>query len=323
MERHMETRRRPSGRRFGRAAATLSLLTSVVACTSAQAPAPLPGAGSGDEVSVATWNMCGVRQWGCEETGSPKDKLQQLRDLVGDSGVRVLLLQEVCSEDLLSSAVRLGPEWHSAFEPYADVDAAGRRTGVDCTGQGRGQAGYGLLAASRLTDVEVVPSEQPTVGLHRGILCARVPAQGLRVCNAHLSLRESDGEHPDWDFRDDQLGSLFATAATDARTVFGGDFNAPPPVGSRNTSAWIWPSEAYDTYRECDQKGDSRKGRATHKDGTKIDYLFTLLPRTGCEVVDTKASDHRPLVMRVSRPAADPSATPSAPSADPGVSSAS
>ncbi len=290
-------------RRFGRTVTTLSLL-SAVACTSAPTPGSVagPDAATGHDVSVATWNMCGVRQWSCEKTGGPKEKFQQLRELIDDSDVHVLLLQEVCSQDLVSAARSLGPQWHSAFEPYAEVDGAGRRSPVDCTGQGSGQAGYGLLAGSALTDVELVPTEQPTVGLHRGILCARVPAQGLRVCNAHLSLRESDAEHPEWDFRDDQLSSLVATASTDPGTVFGGDFNSPPPVGDRNTSAWIWPSETYTTYRECDQKGGSRSGRPTLKDGTKIDYLFTGLPRTACTVVDTKASDHRPLVMRVSRP---------------------
>ncbi|MFG2990240.1 endonuclease/exonuclease/phosphatase family protein [Streptomyces sp. NPDC048257] len=307
MQRHMETerwsRQRSLRRRFGRTASTLSLLTAV-ACTSAQTPASVAGMGPAapGEVSVATWNMCGVQQWSCEKTGGPKEKFRQLRDLIDASDVHVLLLQEVCSEDLLSSAQSLGPQWQSVFEPYAEVDAAGRRSAVDCTGQGRGQAGYGLLAGSRLTDVETIPTEQPTVGLHRGILCARVPAVGLRVCNAHLSLRASDAEHPKWDFRDDQLSSLVAAASTDAGTVFGGDFNSPPPVGDRNTSAWIWPSEAYTTYRECDQKGSSRAGGATLKDGTKIDYLFTQLPRTACKVVDTKASDHRPLVMRVKRP---------------------
>ncbi|WP_051806697.1 endonuclease/exonuclease/phosphatase family protein [Streptomyces sp. NRRL F-2664] len=312
MQKHKEAGWRSVRRRFGRTATVLGLLTSV-ACTSTGAPASVAGAGLGpakpDEVSVATWNMCGVRQWSCERTGSPQDKFHQLRDLIGDSDVRVLLLQEVCSDDLSSSAARLGPEWNTVFEPYADVDAAGTRNAVACTGQGRGQAGFALMAASRLEDVEVIPTDQPTVGLHRGILCARVPAQGLRVCNAHVSLRESDSEHPEWDFRDDQLSSLFAAAGTDNRTVVGGDLNSPPPVGDRNPSAWIWPSEAYTTYRECDQKGSSRTGRPTHADGTKIDYLFTSLPRTACEAVGTKASDHRPLVMRVTRPS-ESSATP-------------
>ncbi|MFJ6783452.1 endonuclease/exonuclease/phosphatase family protein [Streptomyces yangpuensis] len=312
MQKHKETGWRSIRRRFGRTATALGLLTSV-ACTSAQTPASIAGAGLGpakpDEVSVATWNMCGVQQWSCERTGSPKEKFQQLRDLIGDSDVRVLLLQEVCSDDLSASALRLGPEWNTVFEPYVSVDSAGARTAVECTDRGRGRAGFALLAASRLADVEVIPTEQPTVGLHRGILCARVPALGLRVCNAHVSLRESDDEHPDWDFRDDQLSSLFAAASTDARTVVGGDFNSPPP-GKDKKTAWIWPSEAYTTYRECDQKGGSRTGRPTHTDGTKIDYLFTALTRTGCEVVDTKASDHRPLVIRVSRPEESASPTP-------------
>ncbi|MFD3698264.1 endonuclease/exonuclease/phosphatase family protein [Streptomyces sp. NPDC058646] len=304
MQRQMETGNRLPGRRLGRTVATLSLLASVACSSAQQAPASVTAAVNPDDVALATWNMCGVEQWGCEDTGGAKDKFQQLRDLVGDLGVRVLLLQEVCSEDLVASAVRLGPEWHSAFEPYEEVDAEGRRTFVDCTGEGRGRAGLGLLAASPLPDAEAVPTPQPTVGLHRGILCARVPAQGMRVCNAHIALRESDTAHPDWEFRDDQLRSLMTAAAAgaDDRTVLGGDFNSPPP-GAKNATAWVWPRELYATYRECDQKGDaSRKGRPTYEDGTKIDYLFTLLPRTACEVVDTEASDHRPLVMRVSRP---------------------
>ncbi|MET9319379.1 endonuclease/exonuclease/phosphatase family protein [Streptomyces sp. NPDC003038] len=307
MQRQKQTRTRPLRRRLGRTAAILSLLMSA-ACTSADPapfpfPGPVPADGESAQLPVATWNMCGVRQWSCEETGSPKDKFQQLRALVDGSGVRVVLLQEVCSDDLLAAALRLGSEWHSAFEPYVEVNAEGHRTPVDCTGQGEGRAGYGLLAASPLTDVEPVQTQQPTVGLHRGILCASVPVQGIRVCNAHIAMPDSDVAHPDWELRDDQLRSLVAAVADDGLTVIGGDFNAAPP-GSRDSAAWIWPPEMYSAYRECDQKGDSRAGRPTYKTGTKIDYLFTNLPRTACEVVDTKDSDHRPLVMRVSRPTA-------------------
>ncbi|MBT2544283.1 endonuclease/exonuclease/phosphatase family protein [Streptomyces sp. ISL-44] len=306
MHRHTETGIRRRSRRFGRVATALGLLTTA-ACTSghtASMPPSLSPEAKADTVSVATWNMCGVEQWGCEDKGSPNDKFQQLRALADARGVRVMLLQEVCSEDLLSAARRLGKDWHSQFDPYVSVDEAGRSEPVSCTGEGRGQAGSGLLAASPLTEVKAVPTQQPTAGLHRRFLCAQVPAQGVRVCNGHVALRGTDTVHPDWDFRDDQLRSLFEAASEDDRTIIGGDFNSAPPVGGSPTS-WLWPAEAYTTYQECDQKGVSRAGRRTHEDGTKIDYLFTTLPRTACQVVDTKASDHRALVMRVSRPAAE------------------
>ncbi|MFG2983620.1 endonuclease/exonuclease/phosphatase family protein [Streptomyces sp. NPDC048258] len=304
MHRHTGTGIRRRSRRFGRVVTVLGLLTTA-ACTTgrtASMPPSLSPEPKADTVSVATWNMCGVEQWGCEDTGSPNEKFQQLRALADGRGVRVMLLQEVCSEDLLSAARRLGKDWHSEFDPYVSVDEAGRSVPVTCTGEGRGQAGSGLLAASPLTEVKAVPTQQPTAGLHRRFLCAQVPAQAIRVCNAHVALRGTDTVHPEWDFRDDQLRSLFEAASEDDRTIVGGDFNSPPPVGGSPTS-WLWPAEAYSTYQECDQKGVSRAGRRTHADGAKIDYLFTTLPRTACQVVETKFSDHRALVMRVTRPA--------------------
>ncbi|MEU9147667.1 endonuclease/exonuclease/phosphatase family protein [Streptomyces sp. NPDC048349] len=314
MHRHTETGIRRRSRRLGSVAAALGLLTAA-ACTSAptgSVPSALTPEPKPDTLSVATWNMCGVEQWGCEDKGSADDKFQQLRALAESRGVRVMLLQEVCSEDLLSAARRLGRDWHSEFDPYVSVDEAGRSVPVGCTGGGRGQAGSGLLAASPLTEVKAVPTRQPTAGVHRRFLCALVPAQGVRVCNGHVALRGSDTVRPDWDFRDEQLRSLFEAASQDDRTIVGGDFNSPPPVGGSTTS-WLWPAAAYTAYRECDQKGASRAGRRTHEDGAKIDYLFTALERTGCQVVDTKASDHRALVMRVSRPAPETPAVPQAP----------
>ncbi len=306
MHRHTRTGIRRRSRRFGRVATLLGLLATA-ACTSepgATMPSALTPEATQDTVSVATWNMCGVEQWGCADKGSPNDKFLQLRALADGRGVRVMLLQEVCSEDLLSAARRLGKDWHSEFDPYVSVDEAGRSVPVSCTGEGRGQAGSGLLAASPLTEVQAVPTRQPTAGVHRRFLCAQVPAQGVRVCNGHVALRGADTAHPDRDFREDQLRSLFEAASEHDpdRTIVGGDFNSPPPVGGSST-AWLWPAEAYTTYQECDQKGGSRAGRRTHDDGAKIDYLFTALPRTGCQVVETKSSDHRALVLRVSRPA--------------------
>ncbi|MGW5275161.1 endonuclease/exonuclease/phosphatase family protein [Streptomyces sp. NPDC004044] len=249
------------------------------------------------ELRIATWNMCGVRQWNCKDTGSSRQKVQALKRLAAVDGARVIMLQEVCAGDLASARKELGQGWRSTFRAYAYRDARGRQTEVRCAERRQGQAGFAILASSPLSRVSVVPSRQPDTGLRRGILCATLASRGVQVCNAHLTLPGGDRAHPDWEYRDDQLSSL--VGAADARTVFGGDLNsAPPSAGSQDS--WIWPYDMYRNYQECDQdSASSRSGRATHLTGHKVDYLFTALPRTHCSVRATEASDHLALVMGV------------------------
>ncbi|MGZ3102134.1 endonuclease/exonuclease/phosphatase family protein [Streptomyces sp. H72] len=248
-------------------------------------------------LTVATWNMCGVRQWGCAGTGSGPEKRRAVERLVG-AGADVVLLQEACATHAESVREALGESWQSAFRPYTWRDGDGRTGTIDCEGRGRGTAGLAVLSDRPLSAVRSVPTSQPEVGLRRGILCATVAAVDVRVCNAHLSLPGSDRAHPGWEYRDDQLKALVA-AVPGRRTVFGGDFNLRPP-GSRNRSGWVWPPSAYDAFRECDQtSGADRSGRATHVSGHKLDYLFAGLPRSSCAVRDTGVSDHRALLMRV------------------------
>ncbi|MGW0814433.1 endonuclease/exonuclease/phosphatase family protein [Streptomyces viridiviolaceus] len=248
-------------------------------------------------LTVATWNMCGVRQWGCADTGSAAAKRRAVERLVG-AGADVVLLQEACATHAESVRKALGKSWKLSFRPYTWRDRGGRTGTVPCEGGGLGKAGLALLSAHPLSSVRSVPSLQPSVGLRRGILCATVAAFDVRVCNAHLSVPGSDRAHPDWEYRDDQLEALVA-AVPQRRAVFGGDFNLNPP-GARNPSSWVWPSAAYRAYRECDQTSASdRSGRPTHVSGHKLDYLFTGLPRSGCTVRDTGVSDHRALLMRV------------------------
>ncbi|MFE5604468.1 endonuclease/exonuclease/phosphatase family protein [Streptomyces coelicoflavus] len=247
---------------------------------------------------MATWNMCGVRQWNCSDTGSPAAKTSALRRLATADGARVLLLQEACSEDLEAARKGLGRSWQLAFQPYFSRDRAGTTTHVRCAGKGHGLAGFAVLSAHPLTSVRTVPSQQPSTGLQRGILCATLTAADVRVCDAHLTLPDGDAAHPGWEYRDDQLKALMA-AVPGQRTVFGGDFNLDPP-GPRNPAAWVWPSAAYRTYQECDQASpSSRTARATHASGHKLDYLFTGLPRIACTVRNTGRSDHRALLLEV------------------------
>lgn len=277
------------------ASVLLALVVAPAAVRSATRPAPTHAADG--TLTVATWNMCGVRQWNCSATGAPAAKSAALRRLVTADGARVLLLQEVCSGDLEATRRSLGRSWHLAFQPYSLRDRAGRTTAVRCTGDSRGSAGFAVLSAHPLTAVRVVPSPQPVAGLRRGILCATVAVSDVRVCAAHLTLPGGDAAHPSWEYRDDQLRALVA-AVPERRTVFGGDFNLAPP-DAHDATARVWPSDAFRTYRECDQGASSRPARNTHASGHKLDYLFTGLPRLSCAVRDTGVSDHRALLLEV------------------------
>ncbi|MGW4805759.1 endonuclease/exonuclease/phosphatase family protein [Kitasatospora sp. NPDC004272] len=273
----------------------------------------------GPRLTVATWNMCGEVAWGCGKYGGGEQKAEALRSLAVDHGVRAVLVQEACRGDLERARAGLGADWQLAFQPYAEVDDAGAAAPVDC-GDGRGQAGIGILAAAPLTDVSPVAAPQPEHGLRRGILCATAtstaasptaPASpgaasggGLRLCVAHLSLPPADRSDRAAELRDDQLAALLAAgtagAPGTAGSVFGGDFNSSPP-GQNGRDAWIWPAAYFDTVRECaQQEPDQRSGFApTHQNGRKLDYLFTALPRHGCHQVDTGLSDHRAELLTV------------------------
>lgn len=271
----------------------LCTLLTVLSATRARSSRAGP-----EELRIATWNMCGVRQWGCEDTGSRRQKIDAVEELATAGGAGVIMLQEVCADDLALARKELGGSWHSTFQAYSYRAADGTDTPVRCAQRLGGTAGIAVLASSPLSHVEQVPTPQPVVGLRRGIRCATVATRDVQVCDAHLSLVGADKAHPRWEYRDDQLAALFGAAGP--RTVFGGDLNSSPPTAADDTYRWIWPDEAYRRYRECDQASpSSRAGRDTHASGSKLDYEFTALPRTGCAVRDTGVSDHRALVMTV------------------------
>ncbi|MFF9817932.1 endonuclease/exonuclease/phosphatase family protein [Streptomyces sp. NPDC014006] len=290
--------RRP-GRRGRRILAALAVLLGLAtAAALLQTAGPTPSAASGGSLTVATWNMCGVRQWGCAGTGSRQAKKAQVELLVHAGGAQVVFLQEACAADVEAVRAELGDRWHTAFHSYAWGDRSGRVSTVRCAEPDQGAAGLAILSAFPLSAVGTVPAQQPSVGLRRGILCASLTARAVRLCTAHLSPAGSDRAHPRWELRDDQLKAL-VTAVPQRRTVYGGDLNVRPP-GSGNPSTWVWPPGPYTVHRECDQASPTaRSGRATHRSGHKLDYLFTGFPRTRCQVYDTSASDHSALLVEV------------------------
>ncbi|MEU6891044.1 endonuclease/exonuclease/phosphatase family protein [Streptomyces sp. NPDC046557] len=257
---------------------------------SADLPSELPSAAAHDARFV-TWNMCGVPQWDCKDMAGTA-RTEELWKLASAANTRAVLLQEVCSGDLSQVAGRLGATWHTSFRPYVTVAKTGDRSPVLCENPDRGSAGFAILAHSELTKVFLLPTPQPKEGVQRGVLCASLAAEDIRVCSAHLTPKGDDRE-----LRGDQLREM-VRVSVGKRAVVGGDFNAVPP-GQDNPNTWMWPSELYSKLRECDQRGSSRAGRPTHEDGDKIDYLFTSLTRSGCELAPWGVSDHRALVLRV------------------------
>ncbi|MFF0142468.1 endonuclease/exonuclease/phosphatase family protein [Streptomyces sp. NPDC005227] len=248
-------------------------------------------------LTVATWNMCGVARWKCAGTGSRTAKRDAAAHLATGGGARVIFLQEACASDVAAVRDRLGDSWSSAFRPYTWRGASGHTSTVPCVTGGKEPAGFAVLSATRLAAARLVASQQPTLGLRRGILCAVVADHALTVCNAHLSRPGDDRAHPQWELRDDQLRAL-AAAAPDDRVVYGGDLNVDPP--DQGSPVGVWPSLSYSGHRECDQaSAEGRSVRPTHVSGHKLDYLFTGLPRVRCSVRDTHVSDHYALLLTV------------------------
>lgn len=213
--------------------------------------------------------------------------------------MHVVLLQEVCRPDLSGALTTLGSRWHSTFLPYHYAGEDGRLTGVPCDrGDGEARAGLAVLADRQLSKVTPVAAPQPSTGLRRGAVCATVADYRLRVCDAHLTPLGSDHTHPHREYREAELRALLSAAGS-GRFVYGGDFNLNPP-GRANAASGVWPRASYRTHRECEEGRE--RPRPTHSSGHKLDYLFTTLPRAGCGVFETGASDHRALVMTVRLP---------------------
>ncbi|MDA5281744.1 endonuclease/exonuclease/phosphatase family protein [Streptomyces sp. NPDC054904] len=256
---------------------------------------------------VMSWNMCGSQRatWHCEGTGTPQQKIDVVKGQIRDQNVRAVLLQEVCEDDLTSLMAQLGPAWTKSFAPYQWSQGASGKWNSRC-GEDNGRAdriGTAIVLQGQVTDAREYPTTQPYVGQQRPFQCATSAEPAVRLCNVHLSPLGSNPDHPTWDYRDDQLKEIKAIVNTFPGTVFGGDFNALSPDSTNPKDAWVWPAGLYTArpeleggYRECDQTGTSRTGRATHGSGAKIDYLFSSEVRRGCTVTDTPFSDHHVVV---------------------------
>ncbi|MFD3946956.1 endonuclease/exonuclease/phosphatase family protein [Streptomyces sp. NPDC058579] len=301
-----------SGALYGATAQATPPATSVAAAAKAAPLAPPPGT----NLQVMSWNMCGVERWGCTGTGTGDEKADVVKQYVQSNYVQAALLQEVCASGLDALMAKLGPGWSKSFAPY-HWSQKGVKTPSPCaTGAGSDPndlVGTAIVVKAGLADAQQYPTTQPWTGLNRPFHCATATYFGVRLCTVHVSTKDTNPEHPDWDYRDDQLAEIKQVVSGFPKVVFGGDFNASPPDWpAGNKDAWIWPAGLYSQgpgtpgYQECDQQGTARTGRATSNGGWKIDYLFSSEARRWCVVADTERSDHHVLVesMVITPPAA-------------------
>lgn len=230
------------------------------------------------------------------------DNLTAVADLVRTTGADIALLQEVDQGTRRSGvtdqpavlAARTG--FHVAFGSALDYDG--------------GEYGVAILSrwpilSDTLIHLPVDPPQARAGGSHepRGALRVVVagPTGRLAIINTHLDATREDR----WRRQEaDSIASLVAQARqTESLVIAGGDFNSTPesPVqsGLRNRGL-------RDVWMEC-ASGDGLTYPADLP-VKRIDYLFLTgdIRCASARVVETPASDHRPLLVELSLPAARP-----------------
>lgn len=276
-------------RALGRAAAGL-LLLGLSGCAGAGAAAEGPA-----PTRVLVYNI----HAGKDAAGA--DNLRRVADLVLTSGADVALLQEVDRRTERSGRVDQVAElagmtgYHAAFGRTLDYQGGE----------------YGIAVLSRwpitgdtLIPLPVSPPQERAGGSYepRGVLHARIAAPGgtLHVLNTHLDPSRHDG------YRRQEIEAVLAIAErlreSGEPVLFGGDLNAEPgsEVMERvRERGWrdAWPG--------CGE-GDG----LTFPAGApvkRIDYLVhpAGLRCHSARVIDSRASDHLPVLFVISRATAD------------------
>lgn len=237
------------------------------------------------EVRVLTYNIHAGKD------AAQQHNLERVAHVIAETRSDIVLLQEVDrrtqrseGEDHLGELARL-TGMHSAFAKSLDYQG--------------GDYGIAVLSRFPLDSPRVVPLEvrppqersgrlhEPRVALH---VVARAPRGALHVVNTHID----PGAVPV--YRHQEVIGLLAHIArsvpADARLVFGGDLNALPDTPEIAALSLLF----VDGWQQC---GDGGPGYSfpAHEPDRRIDYI--LLRGVGCtvaRVVDSQASDHRPVL---------------------------
>jgi endonuclease/exonuclease/phosphatase family metal-dependent hydrolase len=274
-------------------------------------PVALPvaeaAAAAGEQVRVASWNICGEAggtfgQAGyCPYRNEPNRKVDAVLNLVNSQQLNVVMLQEVCSGPLLPQQThgnvsfldrlqaRLGAQWQIA---WVEHPRPGGRS--DCRGTIGGTLSTAIAVKGTIltTFRGTVPvphgSRQTDVNSQPSMLCVQVTGWSTEVCTTHL-INNEIGE---------------ANYAKEIATVI--DFIAARPAGyphvvlggDLNTRRWdTWLTALHDRWDECDERsygaGDVVREPTINSvdDPGKIDYIFASAGFVGCDVLTTGYQD--------------------------------
>lgn len=226
---------------------------------------------------------------------SGEDNLDRVAALIRETGADLVLLQEVDRGTRRSGGV----DQLAALERRTGLRGVFGRT-LDYQG---GEYGVAVLsrwpvARDTLIGLPVEPEPTRAGGSHepRGVLRVRVkaPAGPVELLDTHLDASADDG------YRLQEVRTVLEVADKlerwGAGVLVGGDFNAEPgsaPIDRMAAAGWT------DAWRACG-RADGRTYPAAEPT-KRIDYLFlgSGLTCHAAEVLGSRASDHRPLLVVV------------------------
>ncbi|HSJ06937.1 MAG TPA: endonuclease/exonuclease/phosphatase family protein [Longimicrobiales bacterium] len=246
----------------------------------------LPAAGPADShLRVLTYNIHAGRD------AEQAPNLDRVAAVILDAAADVVLLQEVDRRTL-----RSGGEDHYDTLMRLTGMHGGFASSLDYQG---GEYGVAVLSRHPIDSAQTVrlhvqpPQEraggsfEPRVGIH---VVLRTPRGPVHVVNTHL---DPAGEAT---FRHQEVIALLAHASgsvpPDAALIVGGDLNARPDTPEVAALRLSFT----DAWERC---GDGGPGFSypAHRPDRRIDYiLFRGLRCTSSRVIDSGASDHRPVL---------------------------
>ena len=229
---------------------------------------------------------------GKDAAGEPN--LERVAELIASTDAHLVLLQEVDRNTTRSGGV----------DQLAELE---QLTGLHGTfGKSLDYQGgeYGLAILSRwpiaAADVVPLPNDPPQPragGAREPRIALFAVTNGIRVMNTHL---DASGEET---YRLQEIAHLLAAAETSEPLLVGGDFNAEPSsaVYSQASARGL-----RDSWTECGAGSALTFPAAAPV--KRIDYLFLAADArcSSARVLETTASDHRPLLVTVERPLPEP-----------------